>query len=169
MPPFFFVLCIICISKTRTEGQVMYLFFKKEVCIYLVLWIYRWYASSFFFMLYLYEVKVAQWYLTLSDPMDCSLKGSSAHGILQARILYRVASPFSKRSSQPRDQTQVSWIAGRCFTLWATREVQEYWSRYLSLLQGIFPTQESNQGLLHCRCILYQLSYQGTCIKWFYH
>ena len=35
----------------------------------------------------------------------------------------------------------------------------------LSLLQGIFPTQGSNQGLLHCRRILYQLSYQGSLIK----
>ena len=55
--------------------------------------------------------------------------------------------------------TQVSCIAGRFFTSWATREAQEYWS--LSLLQWIFPTQESNWGLVHCRRILYQLSYQG--------
>ena len=39
-----------------------------------------------------------------------------------------VAFPFSRGSSQPRDQTQVSHIAGRFFTSWATREVQEYWS-----------------------------------------
>ena len=39
-----------------------------------------------------------------------------------------VAFPFSRGSSQPRDQTQVSWIAGRFFTSWATREAQEYWS-----------------------------------------
>ena len=40
----------------------------------------------------------------------------------------------------------------------------EYWGGSLSLLQGIFPTQESNQGLLHCRWILYQLSYErGEC------
>ena len=44
------------------------------------------------------------------------------HGILQARILEWVAIPFSKGSSQPRDQTQVSCIAGRFFTSWATRE-----------------------------------------------
>ena len=38
----------------------------------------------------------------------------------------------------------------------------EYWSGSLSLLQGIFPTQGSNPGLLNCRWILYQLSYQGS-------
>ena len=52
------------------------------------------------------------------------------HGILQATILEWVAFPFSRGSSQPRDQTQVSHTAGRFFTSWATREVQEYWSGY---------------------------------------
>ena len=54
--------------------------------------------------------------------MDCSLLGSSAHGILQARILEWVAMPFSRGSSQPRNWTQVSCTAGRFFTNWATRE-----------------------------------------------
>ena len=48
------------------------------------------------------KVKVTQSYLTLCDPMDCSLPGSSVLGILQARILERVAMPFSRESSQPR-------------------------------------------------------------------
>ena len=48
--------------------------------------------------------------------MDCSLPGSSVHGILQARILERVATSFSRGSSQLRDQTQVSCIAGWFFT-----------------------------------------------------
>ena len=52
----------------------------------------------------------------------------TVHGILQARILQWVAFPFSRESSQPRDQTQVSYIVGRFFTSWATREAQEYWS-----------------------------------------
>ena len=51
----------------------------------------------------------------------------TVHGILQARILEWVAFPFSRESSQPRDQTQVSHIAGGFFTSWATREAQEYW------------------------------------------
>ena len=50
------------------------------------------------------------------------------HGILQARILEWVAFPFSRGSSQPRDQTQVSCIADRFFTSRAIREAQEYWS-----------------------------------------
>ena len=50
------------------------------------------------------------------------------HGILQARILEWVTFLFSRGSSQPRDWTQVSHIAGRFITTWATREAQEYWS-----------------------------------------
>ena len=53
--------------------------------------------------------------------MDCSLPGSSVHGIFQARILEWVAISFS-RSSQPRDWTQVSHIIGRRFIIWAIRE-----------------------------------------------
>ena len=69
------------------------------------------------------KVKVAQSCLTLYNPMDYTV-----HRILQARILEWVAFPFSRGSSQPRDQTQVSHIAGRFFTSWATREAQEYWN-----------------------------------------
>ena len=50
--------------------------------------------------------------------------GSSVHGILQARILEWVAMPSSRRSSQPRDWTWFSCIAGRFLTIWATREAQ---------------------------------------------
>ena len=70
------------------------------------------------------------------------------HGILQARILEWVAFHSPRVSSHPRDQSQVSCIAGGFFTSWATKEAQEYWS--LSLLQWIFPTQEDSL-----------LSYQG--------
>ena len=61
------------------------------------------------------KVLVAQSCLTLCDPMDYSLPGSSVHGILRARILEKVAILFSRESSQRRDQTQVSCIAGRFF------------------------------------------------------
>ena len=54
---------------------------------------------------------------TLCNPVDCSLPGSSIHGILQARILERVAISFSRGSSRPRDRTQVSHIGGRRFNL----------------------------------------------------
>ena len=58
---------------------------------------------------------------TLFDPMDCSPPGSSVHGILQARIPEWVAMSFSRGSSQLRDGTRLSYIAGRYFTIWATR------------------------------------------------
>ena len=62
-----------------------------------------------------YNLRVSEWASevaqscpTLCDPMDCSLPGSSIHGIFQARILEWVAISFSRRSFQPRDWTQVS-------------------------------------------------------------
>ena len=55
--------------------------------------------------------------------MDCSLSGSSVHGIFQARVLEWIAISFSRGSSRPRNHTLVSRIAGRCFTVWATRDV----------------------------------------------
>ena len=57
------------------------------------------------------------------DPMDRSLPNPSIHGIFQARILEWVAISFSRRPLWPRDWTWVSHIVGRCFTIWATREV----------------------------------------------
>ena len=66
------------------------------------------------------ESEVAQSCPTLCDPMDCNLSGSSVHGIFQARVLEWIAISFSKGSSQPRNRTQVSRIAGRPFTVWAT-------------------------------------------------
>ena len=54
--------------------------------------------------------------------MDYNLPGSSVHGIFQARVLEWGAISISRGSSWPRDQTQVSHIAGRRFTVWATRE-----------------------------------------------
>ena len=70
-----------------------------------------------------HPLKVAQLCPTLCDTID-----HRVHGILQARILEWVAVPFSKGSSQPRDRTQFSCIVGGFFTIWATREAQEYWS-----------------------------------------
>ena len=52
-------------------------------------------------------------------------KDYTVHGILQARILEWVAFPFSRGSSQARDRTQVSHIAGGLFTSWATREARK--------------------------------------------
>ena len=81
---------------------------------------------------YIVKVKlwklVAQSCLTLCDSVDYSPRGSSVHGILQARVLEWVAIPFSRGSSQSRDWTRVSWIAGRFFTIWATREARGQWT-----------------------------------------
>ena len=74
-----------------------------------------------------HEREVAQTCPTLCDPMDCSLPGSSVHGIFQAMVLEWIAISFSKGSSQPRDRTRVSRIIDRRFTLWATREVWVAW------------------------------------------
>ena len=85
------------------------------------------------------KVLITQSCPTLCNPMDCSLPGSSVHGILQARILVWVAIPFSRGSSQPSDRTQVSLIEGRFFTIWATKEAQEYRSGWPSPSPGDLP------------------------------
>ena len=72
---------------------------------------------------YLCCCSVAQSCLTLCDPVDCSPPDSSVHGISQARIMEWVAISFSRGSSQPRDRTQFSCIAGRFFTSWTKRRL----------------------------------------------
>ena len=57
------------------------------------------------------RAKSLQSCLTLCDPVDCSLPGSSVHGILQARVLKWIAMPSSKGSSQTRDQTDISYVS----------------------------------------------------------
>ena len=155
--------------------------------------------------------------------LRCSPPDFSVRGILQARILEWAAIPFSRRSSWPSDQSLVSCIAGRFFTIWATGKSKKGldldhhrgvvthlepnildcevkwtlgsierievkvkvtqlcltllphglyspWNSpgqnigvgSLSLLQGNFPTQGQNPGLLHCRQIHYQLSHKGS-------
>ena len=85
--------------------QVLYLALK---------WLsHRWHMSS-----------IAQLCLTLWDPMDCNLSDSSVHGILQTRMLEWIAISFFRGSSWHRDWSQVSCIAGRYFTIWATDEAQ---------------------------------------------
>ena len=79
---------------------------------------------------------VTQLCQTLCDPMDCSPPGSSVHGTSQARILEWVAISFSRGSLCPRDQIQVSWIAGVFFNIWATREALLWF--YLFLIPQIY-------------------------------
>ena len=136
--------------------------------------------------------KVAQSCPTLCDPMDCSLSGSYVHGISQARIMEWVAISFSRESSDPGTEPvslMSPLLASGFFTTappgkptWVLvsdslppREPESAsllcpWSSpgkntgvgCHSLLQGIFPTQGLNPGLLHCRRILYHLSHQGN-------
>ena len=114
------------------------------------------------------------------DPWDllCKDTGEGYHFFLQGifptqelnsgllhyrQILYHLSytgSPMG--SSQPRDQTQVSHIAGRFFISEPQGKPKKTGAGSLSLLQQIFPTQESNLGLLHCRLILFRLSYEGS-------
>ena len=85
----------------------------------------------------------------LCYPMDCSLPGSSIHGIFQAIVLEWVAIYFSRGSSSPRDRTRVSWIADRCFNIWATREVwlgyRKELMKWCHVLESLcLPTSESH-------------------------
>ena len=111
---------------------------------------------------------------TLCDPVDCSPPGCSVHGDLQAKYWSVLPCPLS----QPRDWTQVSHLAGRFFTIWATSESESEVAQSCPtlcnsvdcslpgstihgifhtgvgchfLLQEIFPTQGLNPGLPHCR------------------
>ena len=71
------------------------------------------------------ESEVTKSCLTLCEHMECSPPGSSIHGIFQARVLEWIAISFCRGSSWTRDWTQVSCIAGRRFTFWATRELHK--------------------------------------------
>ena len=101
-----------------------------------VLFHYKYYRLDYVYSNVESESEVTQSYPTLCDPMDCSPPGSSIHWILQARILEWVAISFSRGSSQPRDRTQVSRIAGVGFNLWATREaIQTFSVQFSSVAQ----------------------------------
>ena len=103
------------------------------------------------------KVKVAQLCPTLCEPMDCTV-----HRILQARILEWVATGDLANQGSNSPALQVDSLPAE-----PQRKRKNTGVGSLSLLQWIFPTQEWNWGLLHCRWILYQLSYEGrlTCIK----
>ena len=81
-------------------------------------------------------------HVQLCNPMDCSPPRSSDHGILRARILEWVAIFFSRGSSRPRDQTWVSCLTGRFFTLWTTREAPKTDRSQHSLVDCLPSAQE---------------------------
>ena len=105
-------------SVSQTDPSVSYL--RVPLCCSLCLQCCV--PSCSHYSLSYFEVLVAQACPTLCNPMDCSPPNSFVLGILQARILEWVAISFSRGSSPPGDQTQVSHIAGGFFTAWATRE-----------------------------------------------
>ena len=88
--------------------------------------------------------------------------GYTVHGILQARIPKWVAFPFCRGSSQRRDGTQVSRIAGGFFTSWATREAHKYWSGQPISSPGDLPDPGIEPGSPALQMDSYQLSYQGS-------
>ena len=88
------------------------------------------------------EVK---WSESRSAESDClQSMDYTVHGILQVKIMERVSVPFSRGSSQPRDRTQVSWVAGDSLQAEPQGKPKNTGVGSLSLLQGIFPTRELN-------------------------
>ena len=108
--------------------------------------------------------EVAQSCPILCDPMDCSLPGSSMHGIFQARVLEWVAISFSRESSWPRDQTQISHTAVRHFTVWATRDCQNSHSEVQNLKEGI--QRPSLDQIVTTESINCNLGENLYCVKW---
>ena len=111
----------------------------------------------------LVKVKVTQSCLTLCDPMNFSLPGSSVHGILQARTLEWV--PFPGGSSQLRDRTQVSCIAGEFFTIWTSYSGNCYISEnqvcrvFFSCFSSLF---KSENCLPRGKNVFRQLKFHGS-------
>ena len=98
-------------------------------------------------------------------PTHCDHMSCIVHGILQARILEWVAFPFSRGSSQPRDQTQVSCTASGFFTSQATREAQDHWSGQPTPSPAELPDPGIKPGSPVLQAIHYQLSYQKSHYK----
>ena len=101
----------VCITTLVTISQTMdcILFFKKSFSLWSSVWI--------------CSMLVSQSCPTLCDLVYRSLPGSSVYGILQARVLEWVVTPFSRGSFQPRDWTQVSHITGTLFTTWVINTI----------------------------------------------
>ena len=126
----------ICCKGCPSCIELLLHFIKKnqlDIFVWACLWvlysiplIYTFIPLKYHTILIIVKVKmlVAQSCLSLCDPMNCSLSGSSVYAILQAKILEWIAIPFSRGSSLPKDQTLISCIADRFFTIWATREAQ---------------------------------------------
>ena len=105
------------------------------------------------------EVKVAQSCLTLCDPMNYTV-----HGIFRLEYWSRQPFPSSGDLPNPGIEPRSPTLQVDSLPAEPKGKPKNAGVGSLSLLQWIFPTQESNWSLLHCRQILYQLSYQGSVI-----
>ena len=130
--------------------QLSLLFFKLDNCFTILCWFLLHYNMKV-------KVKVAQSCPPLCDPMDYTIYRN-----LQARILEWVAFPFSRGSSQPWDQPRSPTLQAGSLPAKPQGKPKNTGMGSLSLLQCVFPIQESKQGLLHCRRILHRLSYQSA-------
>ena len=108
------------------------------------------------------HVKSLQSYPTLCDPMDCSTPGSSIHGFFRQE--YWSGLPCLPPGDPPNPGIEPRFPALQVDSLptESAGKPKNTGVGKLSFLQGIFPTQQLEWGLLHCRRILYQLSYQGS-------
>ena len=104
---------------------------------------------------------VAQLCPTLCYPMDCGPPGSSVHGFLQARILDGFPRPPPGDLPNPGIYAKSPTLQADSLPCEPPGKPKNTEMSSLSLLQENFPTQESNQSILHCMHILYKLSYQG--------
>ena len=130
-----------------------YLAIRHELClIAFLLEITNFKREGFYFLWWSWNVLVlvSQSCVTLGDPMDCSLPDSSVHVILQAMTLEWVAILFSRGSSQPRDQTLVSCIAGGFFTIWATKGAG---SAHIAMPLSQFVTPSPSPLCYLCLCL----------------
>ena len=94
--------------------------------------------------------------LTLCNPIDCSLPGSSVHGIFQVIVLKWIAISFSRGSSQPSARTRVSRIVDRSFTIWATREKH-------------FPKKNLHRKKCHGHCFVVYCWCDPLQLSWWNH
>ena len=128
-------LCFRYFSWENKHGTNMFVY---SLISYQALWLVSW-----------SEVKLLS-RVRLCDPIDCSLSGSSVHGIFQARVLEWIAISFSRGSSLPRNRTRVSRVAGRRFTVWATREAK------LKLDSGFVLCSFGTESLVSCAILMWR-------------
>ena len=108
------------------------------------------------------KVKLLSCVRLFATPWTAARQAPLSMGILQARILQWVVISLSRGSSNPRIESRSPAVQVDSLPSEPRGKPKNTGVGSLSLIQGIFPTQESNWGLLHCRWILYQLSHQGS-------